>query len=154
MGEYKLVQPWKAIWQCLLAKFFVTCPLEAPACQSWFFVVFVIEKCSQAISQTGFLSEALDPLPSSRRIQFLEAVRLRPQFSCWWSARGYSQFWKAPTVPCHTPLCHHAFFKASKQENLSLQENLLRWSLTLCIQGSDHPIRQKWIISRKLYSLV
>lgn len=124
MGEYKLVQPWKAIWQCLLAKFFVTCPLEAPVCQSWFFVVFVIEKCSQAISQTGFLSEALDPLPSSRRIQFLEAVRLRPQFSCWWSARGYSQFWKAPTVPCHTPPLPSCFFLRPASRRICLSRKI------------------------------
>lgn len=86
----------------------------------WWLIVFVIEKCSQGISQAAFLSEALGPLPNTPRVHFLEAVGLRSPFSCWLSAGGRSPFWMVHTAPFHmAPSPHDSMLLQGQQENLS-----------------------------------
>lgn len=111
----------------------------------WFIAVLETDKCSQ---WTTFSFWSSGPCC---KIQFLEVLGLRPPFfaDCQWGVAvhlGSCPQSLAMWLPLNK--APH-FFKAGRR--LSLQEPLQRQSQIMwCIQGGDHPTRQKWTLSRKL----
>lgn len=124
----------------------VICPQKhLHLCRRWFIAVLETDKWNERISFSFWSSG------SCCKIQLLEVLGLRPPFfaDCQWGAAVHPG--SCPqTLVMWLPLnkAPH-FFKAGRR--LSLQEPLQRRSQIMwCIQGSDHPTRQKWTLSRKL----